>query len=106
MKSFPYYALEVATDTALSIALGIFVDKIANVGGSYLGLSRHTKLIIQFFLIIWVLYVLKKNSLLMYDSWQGDNSYGIVFMSLFLASQKNLTIFMLDVYGEEKYLPF
>lgn len=100
-KKFPRYALELIVDTALGIFLGILIDKSANAIGSYLELSDPVKLSIQFFLIILVLYIMKINSKYFYESWHGPAGYGIIFIAVFLASQKNLTKLMLDIYGDE-----
>ena len=100
-KSLPKFALEVTSDVILGISLGILVDKLANIIAKYLNAGKIAKLFIQLLLIIIVLYLMKIDEGNLYASWQTEQGYGILFMALFLASQRNLLLLIEDVYGQE-----
>lgn len=97
--SYPHFAIEVIIDTLLGIMLGILIDKLSDIIGEHLSFSA--KMIVQFILIITVLYVMKNNSKYLYESWVTKGDYGILFTAVFLTSQKNVIMFMNKVYHEE-----
>ena len=104
--SEPYYeyALELVVDIVLGIVLGLGVNILANYIGRIFNLSKSGKLIVQLILISIVLYVLKVDSEYLHLSWQGNTSYGIVFVSIFFASQHNLYEFFMNIFvWQEKY---
>jgi hypothetical protein len=93
--------MEVTSDLILGISLGILVDKLADIVAKYFGLGNIARLFIQLFFIIVVLYMMKLNAMHMYASWHTEQGYGIVFIALFLASQKNLLLILANAYSEE-----
>ena len=101
-ESFAHYAFEFLIDFFLAVFLGICVNTIANYLGKKLGLSFIVKFIIQLFLIIIVLYMLKIDSIRYLRSWRGQTSYGIVFVSVFLAVQANIIRFLENIWLEDE----
>jgi len=98
--SLPRYALEITTDGLTGVVLDILINKFADFIGSYFKKSKIVTLTVQLMLIILILYLMKVESNHLYASWQGNQSYGIVFIAVFLASQKNLTSFIKYLYDE------
>lgn len=101
VKTLGVYSIELTVDIFLGIILGIIVNRISDIIGRQLKLEFNTKMFIQLILIILVLYYMKVESKYLYDSWTGDQSYGIVFTSIFLSSQKNITTFIENIYSYE-----
>ena len=102
MESFPRYALEVTSDIVLAILLGVTVNQVSNWIGKTFKLPYYGKMIVQLILIILVLYIMKVDSQYLYQSWKGQTSYGIIFTAVFLAVQKNVMVFIENVYIEEE----
>lgn len=100
-KKIHNYGLEVIYDIVLGVVLGILVNIITDKLSSIFHLRGLAKIILQLMLIIIVLYLLKYWSNYLYSSWQGEAGYGVVFVSIFLVVQKNLTRFFENVYVEE-----
>jgi uncharacterized membrane protein (Fun14 family) len=100
--SFPHYALEIITDVGLGVILGLSVNIATNFIGRIFKLNRVGILLVQLCLITIVLYVIKIESKHLYSSWKGKTDYGIIFISVFMASQKNVVRFFEDVYVEEE----
>lgn len=97
-EPFHEYAFEVISDIVLGVALGVIINMIVDYLGNLLGLPFSVKLLIQLTFIILILYFLKIDSNVLYSSWKGHTSYGIIFTSVFIAAQKNLIKFFQDVY--------
>lgn len=95
------YSIELTVDILLGVVLGIIINKLADFIGQKLQLDFYSKMFIQLILIIIVLYFMKIESKYLYKSWYGDQSYGIVFTSIFLSSQRNIARFIEKVYMEE-----
>nr|URM62011.1 hypothetical protein [Mimivirus sp.] len=92
------YTFEVIADIFLGLVLGIGINVFVDYIGEFLHLSFLVKIIIQFIFIILILYFLKIDSKQLYSSWKGHTSYGIIFTSVFIASQRNLIKLFDEVY--------
>lgn len=99
--TFPKYAFEITADVVLGLVLGVSVNIVSNKIAVILKLRNFLKIVVQIFLNIFILYVLKIDSKYLYDTWKGETNYGIVFTSVFLASQRNLVHLFTDIYDEE-----
>jgi len=102
LESFPMYAFEVTADIVLAVLLGVAVNQFTNWVAHKLRIGKYSKLIIQLILIILILYIMKIDSKYLYQSWKGQTNYGIIFTAVFLAVQKNVTMFMEDVFVEKE----
>lgn len=100
-KKIHYYGFEIAYDVVLGVVLGILVNIITDKLSYIFHLHGLAKIILQLLLIIIVLYLLKYWSNYLYSSWQGETGYGVVFVSIFLVVQNNLTKFFENVYDEK-----
>lgn len=100
--SFPVYALEVVTDIGLGIIAGLSVNICADFIGKIFGLKYIGVIIVQLFLITIVLYMIKIDTRYLYSTWRGETSYGIIFMAVFLAVQKNMIKLFENIYLEEE----
>lgn len=89
--SYKTYATSLSFDCILGIVLGLIVNKVANYIVDKLNLSSHVGMVLQLFLIINVLYLVKLNSPHLHSTWHATNAYGIVFLAFFLGSQSNLS---------------
>lgn len=103
VQSFPEYAFEIIADIILGIVLGVLVNMIVDYVSDYFKLPMFIKLLLQLFLIIVVLYILKIDSKYLYDSWKGSTNYGIVFTAVFLAVQKNMVKLFTNLYDDETH---
>ncbi|AZL89105.1 hypothetical protein QKC54_gp0736 [Megavirus baoshan] len=92
------YTFEVISDIFLGIVLGIGINILVDYIGELLHLSFLVKIIIQFMFIVLILYFLKIDSSQLYSSWRGHTSYGIIFTSVFIATQRNLVKLFNEVY--------
>lgn len=101
-ESFFEYSYEFIADITLGATLGIIINKIADLVGNYLNLPFYAIIIFQLFLICLILYIMKVDSKYLYKSWKGQTNYGIIFMSVFLAVQRNMVKFFEDIYSKEK----
>ena len=110
--SFAFYAIDTIIDLSMGILLGYLVNTLADKIAATIRLGRYTRLIIQIMISIVLLYSIKHYSRQLfshspasisdlYRSWRGPNDYGIVFISMFLASQKNLIDFLEYIYKKE-----
>lgn len=98
-KNFSNFVIEMILDIVMGIGLGIFIDNTSTMLASLFNLTPVFHFILQATMIIVTLYLLKKNSKYLFDAWDGPSAYGILFISLFLASQKNLIIFIEMLYS-------
>jgi hypothetical protein len=101
IESFPKYTFHMIYNGALSIILGVVINKTSDFFGEKLGLNFTQLIIIQIFLNICVLYLLKLKQKHIYHP-EGDTIYGIMFAALFIGSQRNLLAMIEKVYGFEK----
>ncbi|AEQ33047.1 hypothetical protein [Acanthamoeba polyphaga mimivirus] len=92
------YTFEIIADIFLGLVLGIGINVFVDHIGELLHLSFLVKIIIQLMFIIVILYFLKIDSNQLYSSWKGHTSYGIIFTSVFIASQRNLIKLFDEVY--------
>ena len=99
-ESFPRYAFEIVADMLLAITLGIVINTITNFLAKLFNLSIYVKIVVQLVLIILVLYIMKIDSKYLYSSWKGQTSYGIIFTAIFLATQKNIALFLEEIYSK------
>ena len=100
IQSFPQYALEVVTDIMLGLTLGVSIDTLVTYIGLYFNLSQIAMVFLQLALIIIVLYVMKRWSKYLYNSWYADTDYGIIFIAVFIESQRNIVTFIEDIHNK------
>lgn len=101
-ESYPLYTLEIISDIALGIILGVSINKFVNFIGKKFSLGKYRKLIIQLILITMVLYIVKVDSKHWYTSWKGQTSYGVAFSVAFIGTQRNIIEFFEGIYIDEK----
>lgn len=93
-ESFVEYTLEFVFDCALGVVLGLFTNFVSDQLQKFFGYHNMVKLIMQLLLIAVFLYVFKYFSSDIARTWRNEMDYGIVFIAMFLASQKNFVYFM------------
>lgn len=89
------YSINLIDDVFLGVVLGLFVNIVSNTIRKVLKLSIAGLFIIQTLMNIFVLYQLELHSDLLYRGWFNPGEYGIVFLTVFFATQTNvLRMFM------------
>ena len=101
VKEFVSYSAEVLVDVALGVISGILVDTLVRGLERSLHWPSVVLVIVQLFGICLVLYFLEEGSDRLTSSWRGANNYGIVFVTVFLASQSNV-VRLVDWVGRQE----
>lgn len=99
---FCEYTASLSVDIALGAGLGLLVNITVIALTKEFKLSPMAQIVIQFSMIICVLYVLKHISFLGYTIWSGPTAYGILFVSVFLGVQSNIFNLFNHVYKKER----
>lgn len=99
--SFFSYGVDILFDIILGIVLGVFINVIMDYISRILNLPFYATIIIQVFLIICVLYIMKVDSRYLYSTWRGANNYGILFTTSFIATQGNIVKFFEKIWNTE-----
>lgn len=93
-REFTAYTVEVLSDIFLGLTCGVLVDLLVKSLAREFSLSPIVVSTIQVFAICIVLYLMMKGSEHLTPSWHGSRNYGIVFITVFFASQANLVQFV------------
>lgn len=89
----------ISLDIFLGLMLGLTVNYLANYIGRIFKLNTITILIIQIIISVNVLYLVKifLERYRLNSTWLGPTGYGVVFISVFIAVQINLTQFFENI---------
>ena len=100
--TYPVFVFRILVDIALGIIGGLVVNIFADYISNMFNLNGFARLFIQFILITLVLYIIKLNGRHLTATWQGEGSFGIIFLTVFLIIQKNFVKFLENIYIEEE----
>lgn len=94
------HGTEMIFDIFIGAMSGIVIEYIADVLRRKLGYSRYISMFIQILLMVFVLHEYKSLKIWQLRSWEGQYDYGILFTSMLLASQRNLSNTISDIHGK------
>lgn len=100
LPDFLTYSLELFIDGATGLFLGLMVNYFSDWLQCTFGFDDLIKIILQIVLITLTLYIIKITIRKLFRSWRKETDYGIVFVSLFLASQRNIVKFVASISGQ------
>lgn len=95
--SVPYFFFGIIFEFLSAVFLGIAIDSFA----SYFDLSLNVTVILQILITALVLYCINLFEHVIKRHWSSTEPYGIIFVSVLLASQRNLAKFLREIYGHE-----
>ena len=97
-ESFFKYSVEVVTDILLGITLGVIVNLMTDYIAAIFEIHGILKLPIQLFLIVIVLYIMRIYPGISYPLRTRSDTYGVIFIPVFITAQRNFAIFFSDIY--------
>ncbi|AAV50892.1 hypothetical protein [Acanthamoeba castellanii mimivirus] len=98
-ESFLRYGGEIIIDIMLGILLGIAVNMLTDYIASIFGLKGTAKFPIQLVLIVIVLYMLRINPDISFPLRSRTDTYGVIFIPIFITAQRNFAIFFSELYN-------
>ncbi|AHA45213.1 hypothetical protein HIRU_S307 [Hirudovirus strain Sangsue] len=98
-ESFLRYGGEIIIDIMLGILLGIAVNMLTDYIASIFGLKGTAKFPIQLILIVIVLYMLRINPDISFPLRSRTDTYGVIFIPIFITAQRNFAIFFSELYN-------
>lgn len=98
-ESFLRYGGEIIIDIMLGILLGIAVNMLTDYITSIFGLKGTAKFPIQLVLIVIVLYMLRINPDISFPLRSRTDTYGVIFIPIFITAQRNFAIFFSELYN-------
>jgi len=93
-ERFVEFNVDVVVDIILALFLGLIINHTVNILSIHFSLSEASKVLLQLFLIIVVLYLIQRYSYWIDKQIPGDQwkeGFGIIFIPLFFSAQLNIT---------------
>lgn len=88
----------------LALVLAALTDKLMNDIDAKYKLGRYPKLIIQIFIVAFVVYFIKQLAKKLHHSATEEFSYDIMFVAVYVAAQTNFRIIFEDINNNIKLI--
>lgn len=94
-----FSSLGILMEFAMGLIIGLSVEHIATWIGLSLNLSMTATVFLQLILISSVLHIIFHYRNNVTKLWSSKDTYGVIFISVFFASQKNIEIMINNIHS-------